>query len=408
MRSRPVAFGTAEGPLSRTGAEELAAGSGPSAGCVGEAVVDLGRSAEAEAAPRAVVELTGKRSALALSERGQIDTFREILPEEPIGVFIGAAFPGVMGSGEVDGGAEALLERFVHVELGTVIRRDGVDGMEFVAHDVGRALQGFLRPDTRELTDAHETAFAFDHGDRGRLAAAVDGVDLPIAEAGALSDDRWPVGDHAFAGEAAAAVLARVAFPASLVGAAEPTPEGAAHRFVLPDVEVDRFDAHHARTFEPKATHDLFGAEVLSQHAFDRREMIGGVAPIPPGAAATAVRLLHREDRAVVAIVHTAVTLDLPPNRRGMPAEGGRNLLDRMSLASHRCDVVSFLSTQLLVIHQPEMVHLLPESKRPNKAPEPTTMAVTPRAIVRVIEMKLGNPNRHVARGAPATVVAHL
>ena len=43
-----------------------------------------------------------------------------------------------------------------------------------------------------------------------------------------------------------------------------------------------------------------------------------------------------------------------------------------------------------------------------NKAPEPTTMAVTPRAIVRVIEMKPQTPNRHAARGAPATVVAHL
>jgi len=46
--------------------------------------------------------------------------------------------------------------------------------------------------------------------------------------------------------------------------------------------------------------------------------------------------------------------------------------------------------------------------EEPNKAPEPTTMAVTPRAFVRVIEVKQQNPNRHAARGAPATVVAHL
>jgi hypothetical protein len=48
------------------------------------------------------------------------------------------------------------------------------------------------------------------------------------------------------------------------------------------------------------------------------------------------------------------------------------------------------------------------EENQPNKAPEPTTMAVTPRAILRVIEMKLRNPNRFAARGAPAMVVAHL
>ena len=35
-------------------------------------------------------------------------------------------------------------------------------------------------------------------------------------------------------------------------------------------------------------------------------------------------------------------------------------------------------------------------------------MAVTPRAFVRVIEMKPWNLNRDAARGAPAMVVAHL
>jgi hypothetical protein len=49
----------------------------------------------------------------------------------------------------------------------------------------------------------------------------------------------------------------------------------------------------------------------------------------------------------------------------------------------------------------------LPRNK-PNKAPEPTTMAVTPRATSRVIEMKPRTENRHAARGAPAMVVAHL
>jgi hypothetical protein len=46
--------------------------------------------------------------------------------------------------------------------------------------------------------------------------------------------------------------------------------------------------------------------------------------------------------------------------------------------------------------------------KRANKAPEPTTMAVTPRAIAGVFELKQQIPDRHAARGAPATVVAHL
>ena len=51
-----------------------------------------------------------------------------------------------------------------------------------------------------------------------------------------------------------------------------------------------------------QATNDLLGAEVLPQHAFDGREVLGGIALVPPGAAAAAVRLLHREHRAVVAL----------------------------------------------------------------------------------------------------------
>jgi hypothetical protein len=46
--------------------------------------------------------------------------------------------------------------------------------------------------------------------------------------------------------------------------------------------------------------------------------------------------------------------------------------------------------------------------KASNKAPEPTTFAVTSRAIVRTFEMKRSNPNRDAARAAPAKVVAHL
>jgi hypothetical protein len=47
-------------------------------------------------------------------------------------------------------------------------------------------------------------------------------------------------------------------------------------------------------------------------------------------------------------------------------------------------------------------------NKMPNKAPEPTTFAVTSRAIVRLIEMKPQNPDCDAARAAPAKVVAHF
>jgi hypothetical protein len=45
---------------------------------------------------------------------------------------------------------------------------------------------------------------------------------------------------------------------------------------------------------------------------------------------------------------------------------------------------------------------------RPNKAPEPTSGSVTPRAIVGEIDWKLLTVVWIAARGAPAPLVAHL
>jgi hypothetical protein len=51
---------------------------------------------------------------------------------------------------------------------------------------------------------------------------------------------------------------------------------------------------------------------------------------------------------------------------------------------------------------------IIPVAASPNKPPEPTTFAVTSRAIVRVIEMKQQIPDCGAARAEPAKVVAHL
>ena len=52
--------------------------------------------------------------------------------------------------------------------------------------------------------------------------------------------------------------------------------------------------------------------------------------------------------------------------------------------------------------------HSNPMSPEPNKSPEPTRGAVTPRAIEGEIEMALQTEFCHAARGAPAPRVAHL
>ena len=107
----------ADGPLPRTGAEELAAGSGPAAVELGEAVINFVGCEDTVPASGTVIELGGKSAALTLGQLGQIRAFGQVLAKEAIGVLVGATFPRVMGQGEVDGGAQAPLQGFVHVEL---------------------------------------------------------------------------------------------------------------------------------------------------------------------------------------------------------------------------------------------------------------------------------------------------
>jgi hypothetical protein len=52
------------------------------------------------------------------------------------------------------------------------------------------------------------------------------------------------------------------------------------------------------------------------------------------------------------------------------------------------------------------ITHLFQGTKPPNKMLEPTPTAVTPRASSRMMKMKQSKVDRHVARGAPAAVVA--
>ena len=91
--------------------------------------------------------------------------------------------------------------------------------------------------------------------------------------------------------------------------------------------------------------------------------------------------------------------------------------------ASAKRQMEQLVSGKANLLRQPKVTNLMSElftrdaacladsalrQTKPNKASEPTTFAVTSRAIVRLTEMKQQNPNFDAARAAPAKVVAHL
>jgi hypothetical protein len=158
-------------------------------------MVDLVGSPVAEAAAGAMIEFGRDVVALSLGESAEMSSPGQILAEEPVGVLVGPALPGVVRGDEVDAGAELALDLLVAMELGPVVGSEGVDPMWFVREQCDGAGVGVLDGGARQRADADEAAFAFDRGDDARLAAAVDGVEFPITEAAATVHEwRAPIG----------------------------------------------------------------------------------------------------------------------------------------------------------------------------------------------------------------------
>jgi hypothetical protein len=329
-------------------------------------VVYLVGSAEAEAAARPMVEFGGDVVALALGEIAHGSSFGQVLAEEPVGILVGSALPGVVWGGEVDGGAERLLELLVAVELSAVIGSEGADAVRFVGEQSDEAGVGVLDGGARQRADADHTALALDCGDDAGLAAAMDGVEFPVPVATTAVYDRGPLTDPA------TAVFTGIALASLLGGAAKMAPERTPIGLIVPDIEIDGLVAHHRYPLAGSAPHDLLWAPPLLKQCLDGGEVDRAVACVSARSAPPSVRHLRRHLRTIRAVVWRGVSLHLSGYRTAMPPEHRRDLRRSQSLASHRCDMISFVRAQLPIAHRSDMSHLLPESKRPNQALQPT------------------------------------
>lgn len=150
----------------------------------------------------------------------------------------------MVGLGKIDFGAQATLDLLIKRELAAVVGGDRADRMRFVAEDGSGAREVFLSTDARQLSQPHQAALALDDREGRRLAAAMYGIDLPVAQARAPFDDGRTLLDHLLASKAPPAVVAPVALALELAGAAQMSPEATSVRLIRPDVEIDCLVAH--------------------------------------------------------------------------------------------------------------------------------------------------------------------
>ena len=181
---------------------------------------------QSERLARAAVERVGDGGQVVGAVAREVGALGEVLPEQPVGVLVGAALPGALRVAEVHLQAEVDLQPGVLGQLGAlvpgqraaqVLGQRAELGGDRVADGLG-ARPGDGRPvldaravaagQRRQVQQHGEAAGALDQGADRRAVDADDQVALPVARDGAIGGLGGPLADHHLLADEALAALA--------------------------------------------------------------------------------------------------------------------------------------------------------------------------------------------------------
>ncbi len=145
-------------------------------------MVYLVGSLESKTFPRPVVKSPGHADACALRQVIEWCSFRQILSDQTVGIFVGPPFPCMMGQGEVDVRIQSLLNPAISMKLAAIVRGNGFHSIFITQEQSYSLLFSLLHGDALELADANQAAAPFHNGDDSGLRRAVNRVDLPITD----------------------------------------------------------------------------------------------------------------------------------------------------------------------------------------------------------------------------------
>lgn len=147
------------------------------------------------------------------------------------------------------------------------------------------------------------------------------GIEFPIPFPRAGVDDGGAIADHAFAGEAATAIGAAIAFTPLFGSVTKMKIEAASAVAIGGDPLVDGLDTHDPDAFTFCAADDLLRAKILSEEAFDLSKVVMVIALIATRAPQAPAVEFPRGGVAVAAVVRGRVALQLTTNGSGIAAE---------------------------------------------------------------------------------------
>ena len=134
-----------------------------------------------ESFPRSRIQLLRNGIALLLGKILHRCSFRQILPDKPVDVFVAASLPGVVRVGKVEPNLVAGFDRSVLVKLRSVIGGNCLESAWVSADQpLGLLVQG-LGGSILKFADHQEAGFSFHQGDDAvRRSLAHDRIDFPV------------------------------------------------------------------------------------------------------------------------------------------------------------------------------------------------------------------------------------
>src|SRR5918996_5129566 len=157
------------------------------------------------------------------------------------------------------------------MKLRAVVERQGSRPPHGAANKSDRPTVRLAHRALLEFADEHVPCLPIHEREHAVLVRAADhGVALEVTGARTVLGTRRPLGEHALAGQATAAVVA----PIALAHLLDPLPQVAVQRAsipaILPDVAVNRLMTDREPAFQCESSGDLLGTPELLQAGHDQ------------------------------------------------------------------------------------------------------------------------------------------
>ena len=156
---------------------------------------------------RPCVEFRGDPIAVVLCQVRHGLFLGQVLTNEPVGVFVGPAFPRMVRCREVAAGAGRVLDRGVAMELGAVVGGDRPDYAVLVSNQLGCTAVHFRRRACPQFADRYVAGRSLDQRQNAGscLASPEHRVDFPVADLSPGFHHGWSRRNGPFVGHTPAA-----------------------------------------------------------------------------------------------------------------------------------------------------------------------------------------------------------